>query len=70
MSATAAPPGPTIQEQAPVLLAQVAGYVGHRTVAVSPHALLARPRPPAGPSAIGPVRATLTERIRYPLHPA
>jgi ubiquinone/menaquinone biosynthesis C-methylase UbiE len=29
-----APPGPSLQEQAPRLLAHIAGYVGHRTVAI------------------------------------
>ncbi|MCI0690309.1 MAG: methyltransferase domain-containing protein, partial [Sporichthyaceae bacterium] len=41
-TSTAQPAGPTIQEQAPTLLAHVAGYVGHRTVAVGLRAGLVR----------------------------
>ena len=34
MTTTAVTQGPTLQEQAPVLLGHVAGYVGHRTIAM------------------------------------
>ncbi|MBW3602100.1 MAG: methyltransferase domain-containing protein [Actinobacteria bacterium] len=34
MTVSAAPTGPTLQDQAPLLLSQIAGYVGHRTVAL------------------------------------
>lgn len=34
MTATPTVTGPTIQEQAPVILSQIAGYVGHRTIAM------------------------------------
>ncbi|CAN5921932.1 class I SAM-dependent methyltransferase [soil metagenome] len=34
MTDTATPAGPTIQQQAPLVLSQIAGYVGHRTIAM------------------------------------
>jgi SAM-dependent methyltransferase len=49
-SGTAA--GPTLPEQAPILLAQIAGYTGHRTVALGLRSGLVRAladRPGAGP---------------------